>query len=949
MFQFLNFEGQRLQLDGLAVSSLPSSSERVALDIELSLMPVNQHLVGVFRYSTDLFDASTIARMVDHFRHLLEAIVSDPECPVDELVMVGVAERQQLLVTWNDTSEPPHSVQSVHGLFEAQVVRTPNAIAVRFEGDELSYSGLNIRANKLAHHLLALGVNSQTLVGLFVERSLELVVGILGVMKAGAAYVPLDPDHPAERLDGMLTDAGVRYLVTQKRLVSFMPGAIEQQICLDVDDAWQTNQDPANPCRESAVDDRAYVMYTSGSTGRPKGVQVPHRAVVNLLSSMARQPGITSADRLLSVTTPTFDISVLELMLPLTIGASVEIAGKDVVADPAALSACLARSRPTFMQATPTTWQMLVNHGWMGSRTLKVLCGGEALPDQLAADLLERSGELWNMYGPTETTVWSTIKQVCDPDQFGSIGTPIANTQVYVVDSRLQPVPVGIPGELCIGGAGVSLGYLNRAELTAEKFVMIPFTADPSARMYRTGDLVRRLADGSLEFLGRLDHQVKLRGFRIELGEIEAALHLHPAIKQSVVVLREDRPGERRLVAYLVKDMAQPLEISDIRALLRSRLPEYMRPSTYVALDALPLSLAGKINRLALPAPDDTRFESATSYVAPRSSNEVLLEEIWREVLGLQKVGIHDNFFVLGGHSLLATRVVARIRSHLGRGVSLRTLFEAPTIAELAQRLDTHGAPLIPETTAGHFISIVRPLSDRGNVICVGGHVIELLQQLPADIGIIFLGSGSLAPERFHALGIDGAVKRYLKELVALDVKGRQVVVGYSYSGLVAYELCARLRQLIETPVDAVLLEPSLRIPRQHPALSLLLRTARYVAKLFRHGPGVIVNSVRRRHEEHLLAREALPVVDDMAEWNAIWPGLRRNIAKYRPTDTDSRGIHVVAGGAWLARQLDRFRLQLADSPQIHEQGEVTHDGLVEDQPTITRWRQLITRILDDR
>ena len=949
MFQFLNFVGQKLRLHNLDVSSLPLSTERVALDIELSLLPVEQRLIGVFRYSTDLFDASTITRMADHYQHLLAAIVTDPECVIDELPMLGVAERHQLLVTWNDTSTPISPSLSVHGLFEAQVVKAPHSIAVLFEGRPLSYFELNDRANRLAHHLLDQGVDSQALVGLLVERSLELMVGILGVLKAGAAYVPLDLNHPAERLDDMLQDAGVRYLVTQRRLLSRDPGVGCQRIYLGEGEPWQADTNAVNPCRETGADDRAYVMYTSGSTGRPKGVQVPHRAVVNLLLSMARRPGITSADRLLSVTTPTFDISVLELMLPLSTGASVEIASKDVVADPAALSMLIESSGATIMQATPTTWQMLVNSGWMGSRKLKVLCGGEVLPDQLAADLRERSGELWNMYGPTETTIWSTIKQVLDRSHSGSIGGPIANTQIYVLDSRLQPVPVGVAGELCIAGAGVGLGYLNRAELTAEKFVADPFTADPLARMYRTGDLVRRREDGHLEFQGRLDDQVKLRGFRIEPGEIEAALNAHPAIGQSVVIVREDFPGAKRLVAYLVRGPNHALETSEIRAHLRGSLPEYMLPAAYVVLDSLPLSSSGKVNRLALPAPDDAQRELVTGYVAPGSVLEVALAQIWCEVLGLEQVGVHDDFFALGGHSLLATKLVSRLKYSMAIEVSLRAIFEAPTIAELCDHLENRNLLTLPEDAQSRYLSIVRPLSDRGNVICFGGHVIKALQTLPAHFGVIYLGSGPQEPERFHDAGIDWVVSRYLEELNALDLEGPQVIVGYSYSGLVGYTLCARLRQVTSAPIHAILLEPSLRSSKHHPATVLLLRIGRYAGKVFQHGPGVIANSIRRRREERLQVREATPVDAEQEKQNRVWSAVHRSIALHSPPETDSEGVHLVAGSVWLDQRLDRFRSQLVKTPELHSLDGVTHDRLVRDPESISIWVQLIFRILADR
>ncbi len=956
MFQLLNLAEQNLHLDGLGVSALPSllpnSSERVNYDIELNLLPQGAALAGIFRYSTDLFEAGTIIRMAGHFRILLEGIADDPQRPIDELPLLGNAERQQVIRLWNDTAAGLAEEQTVHGLFEGQAAKTPDRLAVIFADQQLTYGELNARANRLAHHLLGIGVAAQARVALFVERSLDLVVGILGVLKAGAAYVPLDPDHPAQRLGYMLQDAGVRLLVTQTRLLDRLPQYTGEVVCVDQPDRWSGSPDSTHPSRKTDSSDLAYVTYTSGSTGQPKGVQVRHSAVVNLLQSMAVRPGITASDRLLSVTTPTFDISVLELMLPLSVGACVGITPAEVVGDPAALSASIDLFGATIMQATPTTWQMLVIHGWKGRSGLTILCGGESLPHPLAVALADRSDALWNLYGPTETTIWSTICRVCDNSRPGSIGGPIANTQVYVLDEKLQPVPVGVPGELCIGGAGVSPGYLNRPELTAARFVIDAFSADPRTCLYRTGDLVRWRAEGDLEFLGRLDEQVKLRGFRIEPGEIEAALMSHPAVAQAVVALREDRPADPWLVAYLVSDATGVLDEADVRFWLRGRLPEHMQPAVYVVLDRLPLTASGKVDRKSLPAPGQSNSVLAYGFVAPRTTTEVQIAEIWCEVLQVARVGIHDNFFALGGHSLLAARVMTRVRASLQIEAPLRTLFEAPTIGELADRLAPRRPLLIPVTAEGRFLGVVRPVARRGNVICVGGHVVEWLQELPADVGILCLGSGSVEPERFHGFGIAGAVKRYMAELEALDLQGRQVIVGYGYSGLVAYALGAQLRQAINTPVDVVMLEPALRVPRQVPATTLMGRLGRAAVKVFSQGPGVFANAWRRRHLERADARETEPVDDDLAAWNAIPPGLRRNIAAYRPMETESRGIHLVAGRMWLDRHLDRFRAQLVASPQIHEQtpeqGEFTPDYVVEDARIISRWRQVIIHLLTD-
>ncbi|MFZ5833576.1 MAG: amino acid adenylation domain-containing protein, partial [Planctomycetota bacterium] len=556
---------------------------------------------------------------------------------------------------------------------------------------------LNRRADQLADRLRALGVGTDTLVGLCLERSHLLAVGILGILKAGGAYVPLDPEYPADRIAFMLEDSAAAALVTEKALMERF-GAFEgSRVCLD--EANVGNRSGPRPQEETPLHhvraeskQAAYVIYTSGSTGRPKGVVIPHSALVNVLTSLRREPGLRESDVLLSVTTPSFDIFGVELFLPLLVGARVVICDRPAAMDPVQLQAELDRSGATVMQATPATWQMLVQAGWPGQPGLRMFTGGESLPSALADALLARGAELWNLYGPTETTIWSTMSAIRATSQPITIGRPLASTQVYVLDAHRQPLPIGVPGELYIGGAGLARGYLNRPELTAEKFVPHPFSENPQARLYRTGDLVRWRADGNLEFLGRIDQQVKLRGFRIELGEIEAALLEHPSVAQCVVQLREDRPDDKRLIAYCVRSGRADWDPSVLTRHLLRRLPDYMVPSTIVSLESLPRTPNGKIDRRALPAPDDSRPELESQYVAPRTPLEEQLAGIWCEVLALDRVGIHDDFFTLGGHSLLAARVNARIFSVFGANLPLRRLFECPTIAGLAHDIEAqHG------------------------------------------------------------------------------------------------------------------------------------------------------------------------------------------------------------------------------------------------------------------
>ncbi len=535
-------------------SQLDIDTETAKFDLALELQERPEGLVGRFEYSTDLFNADTIERMVGHFQTLLEGIVANPEQKIAQLPLLTEFERQQL-AGWNNTETDYPKDACIHQLFEQQVERSPDAIALVFEDEQLTYKELNQRANQLAHHLRNLGVGLEVLVGICVERSLEMVVGLLGILKAGGAYVPLDPAYPPERLAFMLEDAEVAVLLTQARLVESIPKHQGRIVCLDTD--WQIieRQSEANLISEVKLDNLAYVIYTSGSTGKPKGVQVLHSAVVNFLTSMRRCPGLTDQDTLLSVTTLSFDIAGLEIFLPLSVGGRLVMVSRSVATDGTQLLERLNDCVATVMQATPATWRLLLAAGWSGSPQLKILCGGEALSRELANQLVEKGASLWNLYGPTEATIWSTIDRVENTEGTVCIGRPIANTQIYLLDEHLEPVPVGVPGELYIGGAGLARGYLNRPELTAQKFIVNPLSQEPSARLYKTGDLARYQRDGNIEYLGRIDHQVKVRGFRIELGEIEAVLSQHPDVRESVVMKREDASGNQRLVAYIVSNL----------------------------------------------------------------------------------------------------------------------------------------------------------------------------------------------------------------------------------------------------------------------------------------------------------------------------------------------------------------------------------------------------------
>ncbi len=695
-FESLNSApGAGLGLEGLSVSGINIQNVTSEFDLSLVLEEIPDGLDCFIEYSTDLFDDETIKLMVEHLGNLMEAVARDPDARVSRL---NYLTREELTRLTARRGEPVVNAggdfRSVRRMFEEQAGRTPDAVALTFGEERLSYRDLNRRANQLARHLRALGVGAGTLVGIFVERSAEMLVGLLGVLKAGAAYVPLDPEYPRARLDFMREDARVEVLLTQKRLAGRVPASASKVVYLDANREIIAREEAENLPGDVTPDELAYVIYTSGSTGRPKGVQVTHRAVANLLASVRRRPGLDAQDVLVSVTSLSFDIAALELFLPLIVGARLVLVSRETAMDGARLSEELANSGATTMQATPATWLMLVEAGWPGGGgRFKALCGGEALPRELAAQLLERGISLWNMYGPTETTIWSTLRRVESADAPITIGHSIADTDLYVLDPNLQPVPTGVPGELYIGGAGLARGYLRRPGLTAEKFVPHPFAAEPGARLYRTGDRARQLSDGSIDFLGRLDHQVKLRGFRIELGEIESALRECTGRQEVVVSLREDVPGDKRLVAYVAGDPRAALDAELLRERLREKLPEYMLPSSFVRLERLPLTPNGKLDKGALPPPDGARPASTQSYVPPRNGVEGVIANIWRAVLGVDEVGAHDNFFDLGGHSLLLSQVHHKLFEAFGGEVQILELFQYPTVSALAEHLSRrHGA-----------------------------------------------------------------------------------------------------------------------------------------------------------------------------------------------------------------------------------------------------------------
>ncbi|MBV9109472.1 MAG: amino acid adenylation domain-containing protein, partial [Gemmatimonadetes bacterium] len=681
MFVLQNDDPQDgLKLGALQAERLGGEAETAKFDLLLAFSDAGGALAGGLAYRTELFDAATIERMLAHYAALLAAVAADPERPVAEIPFLAGEERRRIVHDWNATAQPFDAGVPVHARVSAQAAATPDAPAITHRGATVTYGQLERWSSRLANHLRRRGVGPEVRAAVCMARTPEMLVSMLAVMKAGGAYVPLDPSHPAERLRWVMEDAGVRVVLTQSHLAAALPLDGLDVVAVDGDAAAIDAESDVAP--ESGVTPRnlAYVIYTSGSTGRPKGVQVEHRGVAALLHWLRQAVPAEEAAHVLASTSTTFDVSVAEIFDTLTRG------GRLVLVDNALDLAELPRDeevRTAYM--VPGAAAELLRMGAFPPSMRAVNLAGEALPAEVARGLHAAGVRPVNIYGPTEGTVYVTLSEPAADAERVTIGRPVPNTRAYVLDGAMNPVPVGVAGELCFGGAQVVRGYLGRPALTAERFVPDPFSGDAGGRLYRTGDRVRWTAEGEIEYLGRIDFQVKVRGFRIELGEVEAALRAQPGVRETVVVVREDAPGQRALVAYLTAEEGAAPEAGVLRTALKARLPEYMVPAAFVVLDEIPLTASGKVDRGALPAPNlSADGEGAAEYVAPRTPAEEIVAAAFAEVLGLARVGAHDDFFALGGHSLLATQVVTRVREAFGVEVPLRAVFAEPTVSGLA-------------------------------------------------------------------------------------------------------------------------------------------------------------------------------------------------------------------------------------------------------------------------
>ncbi len=688
-----------VRFEGLDFEFRTNPKQFVNFELFFNLVQGDKSLEVECEYNTDLFDGATIESWLEAYDAMIEGLITAPATRIGQLPFVGTKGRQQIANEWNNTQRDYPRNLRIHELIAEQAQETPDRIAVRCQGEALTYAALDQEANRLASVLVARGARQGVNVALCVDRSVRMVVGLLGILKSGAAYVPLDPTFPMERLAFMIQDSGAAFIVTQKSVADRVPPTSAEHILLDNLSAAGSK----TMCSPGSSEDLAYIIYTSGSTGKPKGVSVSHRSVVSFLQSMRREPGIVADDILLSVTTVSFDIAGLEIYLPLTTGATVVVANRDTLSDGNLLRQEIESCGATIMQATPATWRLLLEAGWTGSSKLKILIGGEAVPLDLVNRLAPKCGSIWNMYGPTETTIWSTICRLRPGEDIVSIGKPIDNTQVYVVDQFMELLPPGIPGELLIGGDGVASGYWNQPELTAEKFIPNRFSSEPGCRLYRTGDLARWLPTGALECLGRADNQVKIRGFRVELGEIEAALAKHPAVKQTVVVARDGASGRKELVAYLIPTAFPGPPPAQLRAHLAGELPEYMIPTIYSCLESFPTTANGKIARNSLPEPYQNGVPVAKSLITPRTADEQALSEIWREVLRRNEIGMEDDIFDLGADSILIFQITTRA-NRVGFPLTPALVFRHRTIASLVTAIGKGNGLVTPPRSSSSSI-----------------------------------------------------------------------------------------------------------------------------------------------------------------------------------------------------------------------------------------------------
>ncbi|UKP01065.1 amino acid adenylation domain-containing protein [Nostoc sp. UHCC 0870] len=751
-------------------------------------------------YDTSQFADDSIKRMLGHLQVLLKSIAENPHQKLENLPLLTPAERHQLLVEWNNTQTEYPQDKCLHELFEAQVEKTPDAVAVVFRDQQLTYRELNNRANQLAHHLQTLGVAPEVLVGICVNRSLEMMVGLLGILKAGGAYIPLDPTYPPERLAYMLADSQLPILLTQKQLLDKLPQHQAQTICLDDNEENFVNYPQDNPNSAVKPDNLAYIIYTSGSTGKPKGTMIVHRGIVNYLSWCIKAYNVAVGEGSTVNSSIGFDSTITSLFSPLIVGCKVVLLPEENEIEELKKALC-SGTRFSLVKITPAHLYIL-NHllanEQVNIQVQAFIIGGEALSEKVTSFWLQKapSTKLINEYGPTETVVGCCTYEVEKQSFPGGnipIGRPIANTELYILDNHLQPVPIGVIGELYIGGAGVARGYLNRPELTSERFINSPFN---KSILYKTGDLARYLPDGNIEYLGRIDHQVKIRGFRVELGEIESLIAQYPNVVSTTVIAREDKPGDKKLVAYIVPEKLQDFADKKLYQFLQEKLPHYMVPSAFVQLDILPLTANGKVDRKALPAPNSSEIYVSYEFVAPRNDIELQLAQIWEDILNIRPIGIKDNFFNLGGHSLLIVRLMAQIQQHFGINLPLATILQNPTVDQIANTLSQHtnslaNSALVAINSNGSNIPLFCVPGVGGN----GLYFYNLAHHLGAEQPFYTFQAQGLDGKSKPHTSIEDIAAQYVQTMQTVQPQGPYILGGYSFGSNIAFEMTQQLKK----------------------------------------------------------------------------------------------------------------------------------------------------------
>ncbi|WP_374950231.1 amino acid adenylation domain-containing protein [Mucilaginibacter sp.] len=774
--------------------------EYETFEIFLNITDNKGPLTVEWSYNSQLFEAATIARMMQQFEHLLRELVKSPQVTIGKLPLMRSAELLDQLKAWNDTTMAYPKEKPLHQLISESAAKHADRIALKFGAEELTYKQLDQKANQLAAVLIANGVKPGDKVGISLDRSPEMVIALLAIMKSGGVYIPLDPAFPLNRINYMLADSAAVVLLTSKKYKGKYASNAHELL---LEDVWPqlSNYPVTDPAVYINSQDLVYILYTSGSTGMPKGVQIAHYNAVNFLYSMQKAPGLTAADKLLAVTTISFDIAGLELFLPLITGAQIVLADTAEAKDGYALLDIINREKITVMQATPYTWRIMLEAGW-DKESIKVICGGEALPMELATRILARASSLWNVYGPTETTIWSTLKQITTYDKIITIGRPVANTRVYVLDKFLNPIAPGAAGELYIGGDGVGTGYLNQPDLTNEKFVTDPFAAEAGSKMYRTGDLAKFTATGELVYLSRIDAQVKIRGYRIETGEIEFNLAKDTDIKQVVVLARPDANGVDKLVAYVTfNDEAKGQDFTECtnfwRSLLRGAVPDYMVPDNFVHVEAMPLTPNGKVDKKALLAEGPVPTEQTSQFVAPRTDVETLVADIWKKHLGIEQIGIYDNFFELGGHSLIAVKVMANIEKETGKRLPLAILFENSTVEKLALTLQMDG-----KSVTWDSLVPIKPKGSKTPIYIVHGAGLNVLlfntlaTHMDPDQPVYGMQAKGLNGIDEPLNRIEDIAAHYIAAIRVQNPDGPYALAGFSFGGIIAFEMAKQLEAL---------------------------------------------------------------------------------------------------------------------------------------------------------